>query len=460
MMSWLGNHVARATGGRRSLRCRLGSTLVATPLEENFAAHMSLGKSHTHVVWKDGHKSKFLNAWLRDHCQCSSCFDKTTAQRSSDTLAIGDASNIRSTEAHTSNQQLSLSLEYGNGKSHTCSFPLDWLRSNCYSPAGKEERRQEQHQNSFLWDPTRLTQLCIENNETTKETTDLLYGLPVTPHEMLPQFPGVLRSQLHRYGIAFVSHVKIPEQYEGDSNVNVVEQCKTIVETTVRDYLGFPRETLWGTLWDTAPSHDAPDTAYTNIALRPHVDCTYLRDPPELQIFLCAEESDDHNGGSSTFLDGFHVAMAMYKKSPEAFHFFATTRLGFQCIQDGVHSVAYGTVFEIDPSICQRSPTPLDVVRFRYNNDDRSVINFLDANDVEMFYHYVPLLLELLRDEQFVLRTRLQKGTMAIVNNHRVLHGRESFEGTGRNLVGCYAELSEAVLPNAVRPTPPPNNQL
>ena len=61
---------------------------------------------------------------------------------------------------------------------------------------------------------------------------------------------------------------------------------------------------------------------------------------------------------------------------------------------------------------------------------------------VEEFYEHIPLLLELLRDDHFVLRTRLKKGTMAIVNNHRVLHGRDSFLGTGRNLVGCYAELS------------------
>ena len=72
------------------------------------------------------------------------------------------------------------------------------------------------------------------------------------------------------------------------------------------------------------------------------MDCTYLRDPPELQIFLCAEESEDPDGGSSTFVDGLKVAERMYAQSPEAFRFFASTRLGFQCIQDGVHSVAYG----------------------------------------------------------------------------------------------------------------------
>ena len=118
-------------------------------------------------------------------------------------------------------------------------------------------------------------------------------------------------------------------------------------------------------------------------------------------------------------------------------------------------------MFEVDPGLDMSTTVPCDMVRFRYNNDDRSSLHFLDADDVEEFYRHVPLLLELLRSSEFVLNTRLQKGTMAIVLNHRVLHGREAFAGNGRNLVGCYAELSEAVLPNAVKqPVPPPNNQL
>ena len=133
------------------------------------------------------------------------------------------------------------------------------------------------------------------------------------PH-LFSKIPRIFCHQLQRYGIAFVSNVYVPSK-------DTVKQCKRIVNDTVRDYLGFPRETLWGTLWDTAVTKDAPDTAYTNIALRPHVDCTYLRDPPELQIFLCAEESDDINGASSTFVDGFRVAEEMYTRSPAAFNF-------------------------------------------------------------------------------------------------------------------------------------------
>ena len=435
-------------------------------LHECNPSKIELDYQHTDVVWEDGHSSSFLNAWLRDHCQCADCYDQTTAQRSSDTLALGPSSRVRSTQATTtSDGKLTVRIEYGDEcgecdesskntkrSSHECVFPLHWLRKHCYSSSGQEHRRQKGHLQRYVWDSKELQQLCVENNDSNSASL-LLAGLPATPLRDLASKPGVLRDQLTRYGIAFVSDIEVP------SGEQSVDKCKQIVHDTVRDYIGYPRETLWGNLWDTAVSEDASDTAYTNIALRPHVDCTYLRDPPELQVFLCAAESEDATGGSSTFVDGFKVAEEIYNRSPEAFHFFCTTQLGFQCIQDGVNSVAYGTVFETDPGVSH--PTPQDTRRFRYNNDDRSVLHYLSAKDVAKFYDYVPLLLELLRDDQYVLRTRLQKGTMAIVNNHRVLHGRDSFVGTGRNLVGCYAEMSESVLPYAVSaPIPPPNNQL
>ena len=422
---------------------------------------------NTNIQWKDGHNSTFLNAYIRDHCQCSECYDTTTAQRSSDTLTMGSSTQLRSTGSSfvtgddgQEGGTLAIDIEYpgntdSNKGTHTCVFASDWLRNHCYSPVGKNERRQESQNQRNLWDSSRLRQMCIENSDSLSSASPQLDGLPSTPHHLLSSKPTVLRDQLQRYGIAFVSEVHVPPH-------DTVEQCKQIVNQTVRDFIGFPRETLWSLFWDTKVSEDAPDTAYTNIALRPHVDCTYLRDPPELQIFLCATESEDQNGGSSTFVDGFRVAEEMYLRNPKAFDFFSKTTLAFQCIQDGVHSVAYGKVFETDPGI--KNPTHLDVIRFRYNNDDRSAMHFLDSEEVEQFYQHVPLLLELLRDDKFVLKTRLKPGDIVIVNNHRVLHGRERFEGSGRNLVGCYAELSESVLPSAViaggGPIPPPNNQL
>lgn len=38
---------------------------------------------------------------------------------------------------------------------------------------------------------------------------------------------------------------------------------------------------------------------------------------------------------------------------------------------------------------------------------------------------------------------------MLVLNNHRVLHGRRAFEGTGRNMIGAYVGVDE--LESALR---------
>jgi hypothetical protein len=71
---------------------------------------------------------------------------------------------------------------------------------------------------------------------------------------------------------------------------------------------GQPRRTFYSDrLWDTAPkaAGEVNDTAYTNLALPLHTDCTYMTDPPGLQLFSCAARSSQ--GGASTFLHAGNV---------------------------------------------------------------------------------------------------------------------------------------------------------
>lgn len=55
----------------------------------------------------------------------------------------------------------------------------------------------------------------------------------------------------------------------------------------------------------------------------------------------------------------------------------------------------------------------------RYNNDDRAPLTSLTTRDVQRFYTYLPLLLDVFRDPSSTLVVGLQKGDMVITNNHR-----------------------------------------
>lgn len=80
----------------------------------------------------------------------------------------------------------------------------------------------------------------------------------------------------------------------------------------------------------------------------------------------------------------------------------------------------------------------------RYNNDDRAPLTTLDAATVLEFYTHLPELLRVLRDESAILQVPLAPGDMVILNNHRVMHGREGFDDFGKRCIaGCYAEMDE-----------------
>jgi alpha-ketoglutarate-dependent taurine dioxygenase len=499
------------TGRRRRRRRRKKRGRDACVLVKVSAAP---GGAHTELHWGDAHVSTFHNSWLRDHCQCQACLDPATMQRSFDSLQLGpltasyaetgggavrgssrtallsgawEASagspppppNSKHKAPAAAVLELEMNTDDGSSQ-HSLQFSVPWLRENCYSAGARSERAaaaasSSSSSSSSSWDPRGLSAMAVANGDACAHGVDVSDAgglIPSTHFDALALDPLRLRRQLHTYGIAFITDPGTKSLRLGhDGNLmngaddavhdpTADSRHKQLVERTVRSYLGFPRETIWGTTWDTAVVEPGDkdddrvrDTAYTNVALRNHVDCTYLRDPPQLQVFLCSAESDDAAGGVSTFQDGFRVADELFKVSPEAFWFFATTKLGFQCTHDGVDTLSYAPVFELDTAFeahfvgGQGGGSPHvrpPLRRFRYNNDDRAVINHLPAQSVDAFYRHLPLLLELLRRKDLTLRKRLRQGDWVIVDNHRVLHGRTAFSGSGRKFVGCYAEMDEA----------------
>ena len=123
------------------------------------------------------------------------------------------------------------------------------------------------------------------------------------PFKALGARPDAIRELLRAHGIALVTGVPVPGSLaEGDA----------LLDGMVRANMGFPRETFWGTFWDTAgergqglTEEGAPvDTAYTAEALDVHTDCTYLRDPPQLQVFLSVAQLEEGQGGESVWVDG------------------------------------------------------------------------------------------------------------------------------------------------------------
>lgn len=275
-----------------------------------------------HINWSDGHTSQFSSAWLRDHCPIS--VHPTSGQRETDSVTVGhttpelvEADNDRGTltvqwTPHVF-QLVSAPMQESTPQQHTSVFALSWLRDNCYQLAAREERRVRRQTERRLWDASEIDMSAISI------TSDLMMSsreARVEAHRLL-----------HENGLLVVTNM--PQTVEGTRQV--------------ASLFGVIRRTFYGDdIWDTAPKDSSAvnDTAYSNVELKPHTDCTYFRDPPGLQFFNCVEQSAV--GGYTWLVDGFKVADHLRNNYPEVFDFFSTHSIPYQSTEQGVRILAQG----------------------------------------------------------------------------------------------------------------------
>lgn len=221
---------------------------------------------------------------------------------------------------------------------------------------------------------------------------------------------------LDKYGFAFVRGVPpTPEATE-----QLLKRIGPLHETIFGGFWVFPTQ--------TGPTLEQADTAYTNIALGAHTDSTYFNSPPGLQSLHCIKY--EATGGQSLLVDGFNIAKVLKQSSPRAFEFFSRTLIPFHYRDDVNHHDfrTWRRVFETDEQG--------EVTSFRYNNDDRAVLD-MPPEQIDEFYTHLPELMAAIRNPKLEYRFQLEPGTVLTFHNWRLMHGRDSYQGT-RILCGAY----------------------
>jgi alpha-ketoglutarate-dependent taurine dioxygenase len=373
----------------RASRRRLSHTRCAASL----ASCVQEGSS-IRVEWADGCTGRFSFPWLRDH-DPKDC-DPITHQRNFETATMD--LNIRPAAVVVDRlgeapEQISIQWE----KEDPSVFASDWLRGCCGA--------EEQPVGLNLWDSA--------YKHTPTQFADAMES-ETALHEAL--------TTLHRDGVVFV--------HGTPGDIDAVE--------AFAERIGFVMETMYGRMWSTGADDttvqnpSTSDSAYSNIGLGLHTDCTYLHNPPGLQLFNCVVQSAD--GGSSLFLDAFKAAQVLREDFKESFDFLTSTPIKFQCVDGDTHAVAWGPILKLDytGAVCQ----------IRHNDYDRAPLDHLTFKQVEQFYSAHRDWTSILRRQDLLLDVRLEQGTMAVLNNGRVMHGRRAFQGR-RILNGCYVGLDE-----------------
>jgi gamma-butyrobetaine dioxygenase len=343
------------------------------------------------LTWDDGRFSRFHVLWLRDNCPCPSCRHPQALER---TYKFIDhpAPKIATARLGASGELL---VEFTSAEGrHASFFSAGWLRRRCYSDAARDEHAPAPR----LWDANAIRDLPVID-----------FADYMTKDEGLRAWLDALCS----WGIVLMR--------------NAPAEPGKLLEIGRR--VGPIRATNFGEYYDVISMPNPNASAYTAMALELHTDLANWRWPPDYQLLFCVR--NDAIGGGSILADGFRVAEDLRREDPASFDLLSRYPIEFRFHDETCDISASAPTIGVD------GDGRLHSVRF--NNWLRSTLD-VPAEMVAPLYGALGKFWERLRNPSYHLTIRLKAGEMLAYSNHRVLHGRESFDPStgGRHLQGCY----------------------
>ena len=296
------------------------SSLVQATKEQNYV----------HLKYSNGNTSRIHLKYLRDHCPCPKCRHPTTKQRLIDTASITTNSNDIAFKISTTANKLSIQWNESHSPGVNCctrsEFSTDWLLNNTRDTMRKR-----------LWGGA--------GNE--------LQHIPkVSYNEFMNDIEAEKSALKQLYEIGLLAVTDMPSS---------MDKTEAFAKQRLGGYI---MQTLYGQMWTTRPEtleESYNDTASTNDELLPHTDCTYMREPPGLQLFNCI--SSGVEGGDTRYVDGFQVMNLLSQSAKE---YFESTTLEFECHDEGIELKSRALVFDKHSLV------------FRHNDYDRASQSELD----------------------------------------------------------------------------------
>ena len=351
------------------------------------------------VEWNDGEKSNFNFMWLRDNCPTA--HDKDSRHRMFNLLEV--STDIKPKQFKI-NKEGKLEIEWSEGN-HTSYYDQEWLRKNCYTINNKKKYVSPYQ----LWNNSlqkNLNSISIEHDEIIKSEKGLIKWLEL----------------LHYKGIAIVKNT--PTEKESAFPV-----LKRISHT---------RETFFKTPFEVINITKTNNSAYTAHALRNHMDLPWFENPPGYQFLHCL--INEVEGGDSSAVDAFAVADYLKKNEKETFETLINIPLKFRDkdYTQKLHRTFYA------PAISLTKDDDYNDIRFSV-----ATMDALDCHPdvMDKVYKAHHRFGNLLHDDKFQIKFRLEPGHIFSFNNRRILHGRTAFNPNSgnRHLQGYYMDRDEII---------------
>ena len=355
--------------------------------------------SSVDIIWNDNKKSFFHFLWLRDNCPSN--IHPDARQRRFNLLTVSESIHPKKIILNN-DEKLEIVWSEGN---HISYYDSKWLRDHCYTM-----KNNTKYQSPYiLWDQSlskNIHKNMIEYDEILNTESGLLKWL----------------EQLHIYGFSIVKN----SPTEKKSALNILKKISHL------------RETFFKTPFEVINVPKPNNSAYTAHALRNHMDLPWFENPPGYQFLHCLINSAE--GGNSSAVDAFTVADHLRKNEKEIFETLINVPLKFRdkdYTQDA-HRSFYGTA--------------ISLTKDGDYNDIRFSVATMDALDchpdiMDKVYKAHHRFGNLLHDDQFQIKFRLQPGDIFSFNNRRVLHGRTEFNPSSghRHLQGYYMDRDEII---------------
>jgi trimethyllysine dioxygenase len=300
-------------------------------------------------------------------------------------------------------------VRWGDG--HESVYPRQWLTESGRSPRDNPDLMAAERAERVLWDAPGLEKL----------------GTPVVTRDDFISEGGIRRAMhlVTRFGFVFVSGVE-----------RTREATRELLRRVAR-----PRRSAYGGkggVWQFSADLYKSDTAYTTLGLGSHTDGTYFRDPPGMQCFQLLEHASG-SGGEFTMKDGFLAVRNLAESHPESVDYLLRQEVPWHHIIDDDYLFARRPVLKLHahaPAGARGRDAAAHLEMISLNNNDRAPMHFASPAAAEEFYvHYGRLLESIEQLAQW--ESRVPAGHVLLVNNWRVMHGRNAFTGR-RTVCGLY----------------------
>lgn len=353
-----------------------------------------LNTDHLTVHWAKGGMSRFHYQWLRDNCRSDQRFDINTRERKALTETIPSDLSAKQVEIRDSG----LHIKWTDDDTDSVFDPA-WLAKNAYDLPGATSRVKPQP-----WGAEYTQELCSFSYR------DVMND---------PHAAAAMIADFRRFGLVRMEDVPT-EQGE-------VERFA--------EHLAYVREIAFDRVANIRVSVDPYTLGFTNAALPLHTDCSGYSWPPNVMVFHCLQ--NDVAGGASQYVDGAQVVAQLRDENPEALDILTKHDVEFR-----LWSGKADTLSQFPPVILNDAG---ELAILRYVNWTVQPLRTVPFGLVPQWYDAWRALAARVNAPENRLSYRCEPGEILLINNHRVLHGRDAFDdGQGvRHFQQVYMELDD-----------------